>query len=536
MEELIAKKESANSLMNSGDYDNAINEFTNIINLITPKNEDEAIIKSLCLLNRSICHIHKENLDDALGDAKLVIETSKIVRPNLDFTPEDKFSGILALAELRIGQIYESKQETLLAMKSYTNSIHYNPKAGAQDCLFRVYGDLGLPMLDIQDPDLKFFSDLILEIPNEKGVVESISRILTFFEQSEIPESVLDKFADEGVYLIIFVVMQLYIEDPIIVTSLLIMARNLAEKGILDVFDGSPVVRNAIDHWKQNPDVIGSAIKFLSLSVTSSISDDDFVEPMIDALDIEITRDEADMAFMLLFNLVHSEETDLFKGKNIVEKIFKWKTNSSILLLSKVVHTKEICEEAYNKGSLIIAKNILQNVDDEFLIAASLQIISNISTLNEEKFNDDIPNIIDIIMKVVTKNSKNVTIATNCFSCLSFLLPKSVEKIKEVRAVRAASLIFLVNQKEESVVRSVISFFFVAAKNGLANSITEIPNLVSSLLNSLPMYVENQEIMEKAICIAAVTNHPKAKALICFGLDKFPESVILKSLVANISE
>ena len=550
MEELIERKEKANDEMTNGNYDEAIKLFDEIINLKV-SNEDEAIICCLCLLNRSICKIHKEDLDGALADAQMVIKTMQIVRPDVSIdtlTSEDKFTAILSLAELRIGQIYESKEEALLSMEHYTYSIKLSPKAGGQQSLLRVYGELNLPAIDPEDEDLLIFSDLIRSLPFENKVLISLSNIMSYFEKDKIEDDVLDKFADEGIYLIIYACMQLYIDEPVIVSTTIIILRKLAEVGILDVFNGLPVIKNALEHNKDSTDVLGAAIQFISLSITpiskqehepgeeiigsgiQSNDGEDFTPDIAHALQLDLTSDEAESAFLYLFNTVHRKDLIKLKDYNIIDSIFKYKCNASILLLSKLTMDPVFCKEAIQKGANVIALNILKNVNDDILLPSGMLILSYIFLNDEETKKNMASECFDLLVPVLTKNAKNAQISSNGINLLSQILEFNVEKAKEKRVVRISSLIFAVNKKDANVVRSIINFLFICVQNDMLNEITDIPTYFPSILDIIPSYASNQEIMEKAIFLGMVTGHPKGPALVSFGLERFPDSALIAKI------
>lgn len=537
MEELIEQKEKANEKMTAGEYDEAISLYNDII-CLDPHNDDEAIISCLCLLNRSICKIHKEDLDGALGDAQLVIEVTKKVRPDFSFekmTEEDKLTSIVALAEYREGQVYESKQEALLALQHYSNSVKICPKAGAQECILRLYGELDLPAIDPEDENLKLFSELIVSLPKEEKVIESLNSILSYFESDSVNDETLDEFADDGVYMLLYAVIQLYINDPVIVTASIVILRKFAEVGILDVFDGTPVIRNVLDHHADNSDVCGAVIRFISMSIKPTTEDeDDFLHPLLHALTIGIAKEEADLVFLMIFNLTRSDALNELKNAGIVDLIFKWKTNSAILLLSKVTSDAEMCKESIKKGAAQIGLNLLKNVTDDILLSSGLILLSHVVMCDNEVAQKIANDVVEKCSSVVTKNSKNASIASKGISLFTQVLPLAVQKVKELRIVKLVSLIFVVNRKDTSVVKSTIFFLFTAVQNDLIDEIVEIPTLVPSILDSLPAFASNKEVMERAIFLAMVTGHPKGPALVGFGLEKFPDSVIINRIAATL--
>ena len=64
----------------------------------------------------------------------------------------------------------------------------------------------------------------------------------------------------------------------------------------------------------------------------------------------------------------------------------------------------------------------------------------------------------------------------------------------------------------------------------MLNEITDIPTYFPSILDIIPSYASNQEIMEKAIFLGMVTGHPKGPALVSFGLERFPDSALIAKI------
>ena len=101
----------------------------------------------------------------------------------------------------------------------------------------------------------------------------------------------------------LFGALQLYMDNEVIVVGCLSAARICAEKGIGDVFNGFMIIRLVMDHWKQNANVIGDALRFLRLSPAELIpylARADFIPPVCAAMELPISDEEFEAVFFLV--------------------------------------------------------------------------------------------------------------------------------------------------------------------------------------------------------------------------------------------
>ena len=111
MENLLALKEKGSELLHKGDLEGAVEAFTEAIGDLEVKNDTEALIKSICLLNRSNIRLMQKNFGDAFEDAAFAVYLFKIRRPNFEISQitaePDQMVSMYAIAEQCKAEIYE---------------------------------------------------------------------------------------------------------------------------------------------------------------------------------------------------------------------------------------------------------------------------------------------------------------------------------------------------------------------------------------------------------------------------------------------
>ena len=125
MKDFIKIKNKGIKKMNKKRWDNAINLFSKVIEEIPTNTDEEVVLKSTCLLNRSMCNLFKDKKEEALKDANAVITLYKEKRPDQDESKvvkenvleKDNLIPVLSLAYIRRGQIFESQGAFLDALQ-----------------------------------------------------------------------------------------------------------------------------------------------------------------------------------------------------------------------------------------------------------------------------------------------------------------------------------------------------------------------------------------------------------------------------------
>ena len=336
MENLLSLKEKGSELLHKGDLEGAVEAFTEAIGDLEVKNDTEALIKSICLLNRSNIRLMQKNFGDAFEDAAFAVYLFKIRRPNFEISQitaePDQMVSMYAIAEQRKAEIYEQIDDIPNAIESYTLYGALTQSDPVPE-MSGVFAKLGFPNIDRADKDLEIFTRIYSSLSSEAKILTTLGEIISFFQDNEPSEEQIKKIRDSGCALFMFGLMHLFIEKKFVILACLCIARHLSDFNIGEVYEGIVVVRSVVDHYLEDKDVMGLILKYLKNvpeNVLGSIEIEDFLVPIMKALHLQITPEESDAGFWLLFRLIKTKDDFDEARKNLViDEIFKKATKSS---------------------------------------------------------------------------------------------------------------------------------------------------------------------------------------------------------------
>ena len=540
MEDFIKIKNNGIKKMNKKRWDNAIDLFSKVIEEIPTNTDEEVVLKSTCLLNRSMCNLFKDKKEEALKDANAVITLYKEKRPDQDESKvvkenvleKDNLIPVLSLAYIRRGQIFESQGAFLDALQEYSLSNALRVSEEAQNAMKRIMKNIGIPEdFEQTNEDLKPFAMILLYMLSELDLTAALTGLMHYLSEEDISDELIKKFNESGASRVVFGALQLYMDNEVIVVGCLSAARICAEKGIGDVFNGFMIIRLVMDHWKQNANVIGDALRFLRLSPAELIpylARADFIPPVCAAMELPISDEEFEAVFFLLFHLGTTlPQLTQIVAEGVLDKIFEKKSDSSFMLLSKLAQMEDVAKQIQNLGAVDLALEKLKTSSEEMVIIGAFILLANMLNfveLPDEKYVE----MFDLVWPKLRGSSKNESYVSNGFALLSMCAEKLNKQIIEQNVVRVASALLQVHQQKEICVQNLISFIYDCSVNGLLPQIKEMRPVLPTIMNALKLYPKNRFIVERAVAFAILCDHPNKQALLQAGLMEFPESEILK--------
>ena len=543
MEEKLTLKEEGTKLMHEGKYEEAVKLFNDAIGEIDAESDEEALFKSVCLLNRSNCRIFMNNLGDAFEDASLVVYLFKIRQPKFSIlNPENapkKLISIYALAEQRKAEIYESINDLTNAIQAYYLYSRLT-NTNLKDLLHGVYSKLGFPDLDENDKDLAPYAKFYTTIVSEGQVLETLSNIITLFQESIFTDDYLKKIIENGCFMFFFGVLYLFIDHEVVVQAVLFILKNFAELGVLEIYDGIVVVRSVIDHYATNKEIIGLLLLYLKLApdeVINKLEINDFIVPVMKLINLDLSPEESDAGFWILFRSIKSKDNFNEARKNgVIDSIIIKATKSSVLLLSKLCQNDECCAEAHAKGAIPFCIAVLNKVTDQLIIASSLIVIARILLTNLPNTEEYSEALIQTIVPILIKNSKHEDIVSNGFAILTICASRiPPEVIRNVKAIKVSGLLLIIHNEKSSILKNVVSFLYVCSLTPLAKDISEDSSLLNNLLQIVTKHVAIEDIATKGIAIAIYCNHPIKMKLAEIGARTYPNSHIIQSAVKSLN-
>jgi hypothetical protein len=372
---------------------------------------------------------------------------------------------------------------------------------------------------------------VLLHILNELGLIAAVTSVMEFLNQGGLSEALVRKFNETGVGRIFIGVMQLYVDHEVIVVACLTTIRMLAEKGVGDVFNGFPVVRLIMDHWKGNVAVVGSALRFISLSpieLWGHLARADFVTPACDALGLDMTDEDFESAFYVLFQLAVTPQVLVqISAEGIADRIFEKRSDSAFMLLTKLTELPDFANAVEAQGVLPWAFEKLASTDLN-IVEGALAVIAHVLGAMQEIDNDLALRAIDAIVPIVMGASKNAEIVANAFAVLTLIAENVVEKVTQLRLIRLASTLLAVHRIDVRACQNLVAFLFECARAGLVQEIQDIKVVVPTVIKTSQAFATNQALVERAVALAVMCDHPEKAQLLAAALERFPESKRLR--------
>ena len=540
MEGFVKLKDEGLALMNEGKFKEAIRKFSEIISHIPSETDEQVVLKCVSLMNRSMCRLLTKRADKALTDANSIIEIYKEKRPDDEKTvatnPEkvqnDPLIPVLAMAYLRRGQVFESRAEIYDALQEYALSCSLRMDEETQDAMKRIMRRIGIPEIEQTDEDLRPFGMLLLHFLNELNFLAAVTELMKYLQETNLSTELVQKFNETGVGRILIGALQVYMEKEMVVVGCLTALRMLAEKGVGDVFNGFPVIRVVLDKWKENKNVVGSGIRLISMAppeLAMHLARMDYITPVCDALEMELSDEEFEACFFVLFQLAQTVPiVTQIASENIVEKIFDKRSDSSFMLLTKLTQLKDVAVQAEVAGVVPWAFEKLAS-QDQNIVAGALLVLASVFASADVK-----PEVaveaFDKIVPLIRAATKDNEIVGNGYAALAMCVSKAPQKVTEHQLVRASSAILAIHQNEAIVAQNIVTFLYEVAEAGLVAEINETRAVLPTVMNVLKAFPQVQPIVERAVALAVHCNHPNKDELIKAGIAEFPDSKILKKL------
>ena len=566
MQEFLTYKDNGNRKFAQQKFASAVSDFSYVINKLKVMGTDEAQLKMICYINRSSCNLMLNKPEEAISDANEAMVVYNTIRDQLDLKKidakklkDDKLTIPISLAFVRRGQVYEAQGNFVEALMDYQTANKIVPESDGEKVIASLYKKLSIPVLKPADSEIGNIYQAYQNITNSEQVTQFVGTELMRLDQFQATQKDIEFLNNKNFARLVFGIMQIYMHDEMITLMCVAIINILADIGVKDVFNGFPVIRTAMNEWRQSVDIIGGCLKFLSYcpaSLNQHLIDGQMVPTIINSINIELKEEEFDYAFILLYRLATKKEQLVQIGtSNVIEIINKTKTVGGLVLLSKLSQVPELARAATEEGAIdwVITKLEQNKENVQVVSAASILIsqsflhgeetdgkVSEVLSEEDQKKKDDkltkyAIKIIDILFPLVKKNSKDVTLASNVYAAFAALVPYGNEAIVKHHVIQAASATLHLHIENESVVMNIVSFFFACTQNGLKKEIKDVSAVLPTTMSALQKHPSMQLLAERAVAIAVECDSPLMETLVSLGLKQFPESAILRKYVNVIN-
>lgn len=552
METLNKYKDSGVKNMNSSKFEEAITDFTKVIDGLEPNNEEEAMLKMTCLSNRSGCYLAVAKREEASKDATEIINIYQKFRPEEiqakmtnEQIKQDKLTFLLSLAFVRRGNVFESQIQLLEALQQYAQAVTLDFEGAGQMGMRSILNRLGVPQFDQDDPELKPFSELLALLLDPTSLLTDLVGITKAANESVMDANLIKKLNSTGCCRILYAVIQLYLGEEMLVLASLVAIRALVEHGVGDLFAQALITRAVVQNWGQNAPIMGAVLMFLRLlpqQLLPSLNAVDFIGPILKSLDLELKEDEQEAAYYLLLHLMEKEEHFLKVGiEGGISKAISAKTKGSLIFLSKACQLRQNARmlETENGGPDWIFDVISKNTDNLTVLSATSILIThmfmgaaddkehNLPTPPVEELKKRAEKAYSLMFPAATKFAKEPDLVSNLFAALASCAEFATDYIHQNRAIQAASAILMLNEKDEGCALNIISFLYTCVTSGLVEDVKQTRSAMPTVMKALQQHANNLLLVERAVAIACEVDNPKKLELLKPALEQNPSSPIL---------
>ncbi|OHT15215.1 hypothetical protein TRFO_42652 [Tritrichomonas foetus] len=545
MEALNALKVSGTKRLQAKKYIDAIQVFTSVIDQLSPSNDDESNLKSVCLLNRSACYIIQNDFAQATKDAEEAIKICQSRRDANHFeksTPEALKNDILthtfALANVRLGEINEAQLDNVNAFKYYSIAFKVEPEGEAKKSIRELLKKYNVPEIRTNDKDLEIFAKIRSSIHDEQSLIQNLAALMEQTAlQNTIPQAIYNKIDQLKYPFLFYAILQLYNNVEMIVFQCMIILRTFCEHQMKSVWSEFLLIKEVMTKYANNKNIIVECIKFLRNSPNDKYQlfvKHDFLAPIAAALKLDLNEVEAESIFHLLYYIASSpSHVSRVADIGIMKDILQRRTIGALMLLSKLCQDPELLIEASENGA---NEWVLQMAHDHgcehsavmhaACVYYSRLLLNRKDEVNEAK-KDEIAQMFDTFAPVVMKNAKSQEVVSSVFAAFALGVRFATEKVKQHKIVNLASVILSIYIKNPAISQNIVTFIYECADNGLVDDIKAVPAAVTTVMRAFTENPSAQTIVERAAAVAFLCDHENKDKLLGAALMQFPESKFL---------
>lgn len=536
---LVQHKEKGFKQFEQREWQEAINEFTIVIDQLKPESEEDVLLLFACLLQRSVSFLLLEKTEEAFNDANTVIDTYKQRRPENIFTNpsveslrSDAFIPSLSVAFVRRGQVLEYKGQLMAALQEYTKGVSLVPDGEGRTALDRVYEDLGIAKIEGDEPEIQPFKKVFLDMMEKDKLIESLKQCLDYINKTTFNEEQQASLNSKGCGREFYGIIQIYINEEDIVLTSIKCEQGLAKySGIPDVWAGYQIIKHIFDSYNDNAVVCSTLLEFINMAppeIMPYIEQTDVFRNICASFNLEMTPEQRGLAYDLLSNLSSSPNQLLeVASQGFIEKAWESKCEGSFCLLSRLCTIPEYCKKIIDLGILDWSfQNLTKEDATPKLLSASIIVFIKIILLEEHPPIEG--KVFDAVAPVIIAKNKLPDVVSSGFAALSLCLPEAADKILGSRILTAASVLLSYFMDDIVVATNIITFLYECASAGKAEDIKQARAVFNTSMKALQNHPDSEVLVERAVGLAILCDHPNKDTLLSAALQQFPQSKFLQ--------
>lgn len=506
--------------MRKRNFAQAADDFTRVVNALTPQTDAEYVLKCVCLLNRSSCYTQLAQYDAALADALSVVRLYGAARPperQAALTPAalaaDPLTEVLHLAYVRRGECFEAQRRFLDALQEYSQSTLLVRSGEGARAQRRLLDALRIPALDAGDADYAPFAAVVAHILSADALIAALTALAAHLSAALAPAAVERLCAAECTNAL-YGALQLHIDSALIVDMALQCLARAAQRGLVTVWNGFPVIASAMAHWERDARVVGAAVALIALSprdLFAFYAREHFIPRVAAALALPIAPDEADAAFFALDAMCGAPRALVeLASADIVDRIFERRSPAALRLLGRVAVLPACAARAAALGAGDWVAGVLSDsaatadaVAPAALVLAGL--LAADGALSSAAFDSLVPH--------VRRLSRSAEVVGLSFAAFALAIDHAPAKVREHKLVPLASVLLSLHIGSEDAAQNVLAFLYECARAGFADELRAHSAVLPTAMRALSAFPRNRSIAERGVALARLLGHPRADEL-----------------------
>lgn len=551
------KKNSGIVKMNEQKYDDAITDFSYVINKLESSTDEDILLLMICLLNRSFCSLVLKQIDSAKRDANQVISLYKEKRSEIDFirfdqakVKDDVLTNPLSLAYVRLGQINEVEGQFMMSLRNYRTSDILTPKGSGEEAIFRLFKKLSVPDILTEDGNMNIYKKIRDDIEDSDKVSQHLYLLMESMVNNGVDSEYFGSIKISLCVRLLYSIIQLHMKEEVIVVLVLSILRIFSENNIMEVYSGIKVIKTTLEEWNSSSAVAGDSLKLLSGATPQVIKlmhENNFVTTIAGSLLNDLSDEEYDIGYMLLHKILIDEKSinDLSETE-ILDTINEHFLPNSILLLAKLSQIPKIVKKIETTNIIDSLMRILNDgVSDNIISSAAIVISQFFVYIHDKKDNSKVQDLsymderIKSLQKIANKVSNHIyplvhkspSFTSNILAVFASSVAFNTDFIKNNKVISTISTILQSNINNVDIVMNSVSFFYSCTQNSLLDDVKNTKDAATGVLKALENYNENAQIIERSIATLIELGHSSARDFLRTAIRKYPQSQILGKYV-----
>jgi hypothetical protein len=548
-EGLRIRSNEAARKMHHLNFSDAVADFTHIVDHLCADNDQRANLKMVAYISRSKCYLELHDYEAANRDASLAISLFTTMRSETDpkkMRRNDPLKSLLHQAYAARGQALEANDRVLDAIADYRLAIEICPRGPAKDLLDSCMLGHEVPAIDVDDPTLKPYSDLVAAISDSQMLTDAFHRIVTHVNSNPVEGPTVERLNKAQIPRLFLGVINFQLGSELCVDIGLTLANYFMKRGGDSVWQNYTVIGKILSEYAGNATIMADCLQLLSSCpkpLYSFFARKEYLDVYLGMFQLELRESDFSSLFALLFHITQNRDGSMeyFKNTNILEYILRWKLVNSLLLLTKLSIVVEVGRAIRQSAATDWCFEFLENKEtDPVIIEYVLLTLSNIAQIRDLPMDISWPDgrfasrLFDSLVPVVMAHyKKSEGLVTRALQLFADCVKDAPEKVVEAKVIPLASALLFTNLERVEIVRADIALLSVCEKEGLLPQLMAVKALPTNIVKIMEKYPRDQKLIEQCVTLSLTMGHPDRFRHVLTAKRNFGDSSIIRELAAR---